>query len=109
MSIRNVFAPALGVSLLFLVTSAAHAQSACKGLSSSRCSATTDCVWVSGYTRKDNKKVSGYCRSKGGKGSSTARDRGSATVRDKGSASKRSSSEKKGKKSESKKKEKTKR
>lgn len=54
---------------LLIVAPNALAQSACKGLSSGKCSGKSNCVWVKGYTRKDNKKVQGYCRAKGGSGS----------------------------------------
>jgi hypothetical protein len=78
-----------GLMLLLLVSSAAQAESACKGLASSQCSAKSDCVWVGGYTRKDNRKVSGYCRAKGGKGatSSTKKTRNASASKDSSSKS----------------------
>ena len=132
MSIKNIAAKLVSTGLVLLLAGApsVQAQSACKGLSSGQCSVNNDCVWVGGYTRKDNRKVSGYCRSKGNKGNTPARDTGSAstrtkgqktssardkgsadsrtkgqrasTERDKGSASKRSSPETKDKKSKAK-------
>ena len=62
-----------GLMLLLFSGSTAHAQSACKGLASGTCSGKSSCVWVDGYTRKDNRKVSGYCRAKGGKGATTGK------------------------------------
>ena len=62
-----------GLMLLLFVSSTAQAESACKGLASSQCSGKSGCVWVGGYTRKDNRKVSGYCRAKGGKGATTGK------------------------------------
>lgn len=48
---------------LFVVTSAqAATPSQCKTLSQEACSATPSCAWVDGYTRKDGRKVSAYCR-----------------------------------------------
>jgi hypothetical protein len=64
---------AAGLTLLLFFSPVAQAASACKGLASSSCSGKAGCVWVGGYTRKDNRKVSGYCRSKGGKNASTAK------------------------------------
>ena len=67
MLFKNFFRSGIsaGLMLLLVVSSAAQAESACKGLASSQCSGKSDCVWVGGYTRKDNRKVSGYCRAKG--------------------------------------------
>jgi len=99
-----------GIVLLLGMGSAAQAATACKGLSSSQCSGKSDCVWVGAYTRKDNKKVSGYCRSKGGKGtqSGTAKDKRSSSakkdVTDKDSAKKSSGKKSDKKKSKDKKK-----
>ncbi|MGD8206541.1 MAG: hypothetical protein PVH47_00525 [Thiohalocapsa sp.] len=42
----------------------------CKGLEKNRCESNNSCTWVDGYQRKDGVKVSGHCRSKGGKSSS---------------------------------------
>ena len=95
MLFKNVVAPGFlaGLMLLLGFGSVAQAASACKGLSSSQCSSKSDCVWVGGYTRKDNRKVSGYCRSKGGKATSSGKSQ------DKGAATR--SSEKKSKKEKS--------
>lgn len=98
MLFKNVVTSGLlaGIILLLGIGSTVQAASACKGMSSSQCSGKSDCVWVGGYTRKDNKKVSGYCRSKGGKGtqSDKAKDKGSSSakkdVADKESAKKSS-------------------
>jgi len=40
------------------------AQSACKGLENSACSANASCSWVEGYERKDGRKVKSFCRTK---------------------------------------------
>jgi hypothetical protein len=44
-----------------------QAASQCKGLDKGACERKTDCSWVDPYTRKDGVKVSGHCRTKGGK------------------------------------------
>ena len=44
-----------------------HAASACKGLEKAACEKNDQCAWVNSYTRKDGVKVSGHCRTKGGK------------------------------------------
>jgi len=106
MLFKNVITSGIlaGIVLLLGMGSSAQAATACKGLSSSQCTGKSDCVWVGAYTRKDNKKVSGYCRSKGGKGtqSGTTKDKRSSSakqdVTDKDSAKKSS-----GKKSDKKK------
>jgi hypothetical protein len=41
------------------------AESACKGLEQVVCEGNGSCTWVNGYTRKDGKQVSGYCKSIG--------------------------------------------
>ncbi len=38
--------------------------SSCKGLESSACGNSASCTWVDGYTRKDGRKVSSFCRAK---------------------------------------------
>ncbi len=44
----------------------------CKGMEKNSCERNESrCTWVNGYTRGDGVKVSGYCRSKGGKKSSS--------------------------------------
>lgn len=55
------------VVLSFLFLSPVYAASACKGLSKSSCGSNSSCTWVDGYTRKDGKKVSAYCRAVGKK------------------------------------------
>jgi hypothetical protein len=52
-----------GVCALAFSATAVHAASECKGLAQAECDAKGDCKWVEGYTRKDGKEVSGYCRS----------------------------------------------
>lgn len=46
----------------------------CKGMEKGPCENQDSCSWVDGYTRKDGVKVSGHCRSKGGKKSSSSSD-----------------------------------
>lgn len=96
----------LAALMLLFVSSAAQAESACKGLASSQCSGKSDCVWVGGYTRKDNRKVSGYCRAKGGKGATTGKTKRKKTSssNDAGNTSKGSTAEARKKSSDSKKK-----
>ena len=36
--------------------------SECKGKTQDACAATAACIWVEGYTRKDGREVSSYCR-----------------------------------------------
>ena len=54
-------------SAVLIVVSAGPvlAESACKGLEQAVCEGNGDCTWINGYTRKDNKQVSGYCKSIG--------------------------------------------
>ncbi|RMG35041.1 MAG: hypothetical protein D6720_07885 [Gammaproteobacteria bacterium] len=52
-------------ALVALITvSGAHGAPAsqCKTLSQEACGATPACAWVDGYTRKDGREVSAYCR-----------------------------------------------
>jgi hypothetical protein len=56
-----------GLLVVTLGASIARADSACRGLVADRCGSQSGCLWVKGYTRKDGKAVSGYCRTKGGK------------------------------------------
>jgi len=43
----------------------------CKGMEKSKCESNGSCTWVDSYKRKDGATVNGYCRSKGGKKSSS--------------------------------------
>lgn len=52
-----------GVCALAFSATAVQAASECKGLPQAECEAKSECKWVEGYTRKDGKEVSGYCRS----------------------------------------------
>ena len=90
-----------GLMLLLVVSSAAQAESACKGLASSQCSGKSDCVWVGGYTRKDNRKVSGYCRAKGGKSATSSKTKTKKASSSKDSSSKSEQSSTKAKKKSS--------
>ena len=105
------FGISAGLMLLLSVGSIARAESACKGLTSSQCSGKSDCIWVGGYTRKDNRKVSGYCRAKGGKNAKTGKAKTKKAssskkkeVRDKESAKKSSAEKSKKEKTTTKKK-----
>ncbi len=42
----------------------AAAETACKGMSKSKCEGAGACVWVDGYTTKKGVKVDSYCRNK---------------------------------------------
>lgn len=60
---KKIYALACTLLLsLGLMTSPAMAKSQCKGLSKTMCATKSDCGWTKGYTRKDGKKVDGYCR-----------------------------------------------
>jgi len=50
--------------LVFVATfcSPAFAASPCKGVAQNACSVADQCVWVKGYTRKDGRSVSSYCK-----------------------------------------------
>lgn len=59
---------AIATSAILSVTATSlHAESACKGLEKKGCEKKESCAWVDPYTRKDGVKVSGHCRTKGGK------------------------------------------
>ena len=45
----------------------AAADTACKGMSQSKCEGAAACVWVNGYTTKKGAKVDSYCRNKSSK------------------------------------------
>jgi hypothetical protein len=51
------------VALIVISAGPVLAESACKGLEQAVCEGNGDCTWVNGYTRKDSKQVSGYCKS----------------------------------------------
>jgi hypothetical protein len=53
--------------LLGLASAPLQAESQCKGLEKRDCENRDSCSWVDSYTRKDGVKVSGHCRTKGGK------------------------------------------
>ena len=46
-----------------LFSGAAYATD-CKGQSETQCATSESCSWVESYTRKDNRKVNGFCRAK---------------------------------------------
>ncbi|MCV6614901.1 MAG: hypothetical protein OIF35_07980 [Cellvibrionaceae bacterium] len=47
----------------------------CKGQAKTACGKAGSCSWVDPYTRKDGKKVKGYCRASSGKAKSAAKDK----------------------------------
>lgn len=49
-------------AILPLAATTALAESACKGLAESACQGAQACTWVKGYTRKDGREVTPYCR-----------------------------------------------
>ena len=53
-------------TMLLLSPLTANATSQCKGQTQDACVTSSECAWVEGYTRKDGRSVSSYCRSKGG-------------------------------------------
>lgn len=61
---------AMTVALTLVSQSAFAAE--CKGMEKSSCERQDACTWVDSYKRKDGVQVSGYCRGKGGKKSSTS-------------------------------------
>ena len=66
----------------------------CNGLEKNACERKDGwdgCVWVDPYTRKDGIKVSGYCRAKGGKKSTSTSSKQSSSST-KGSSTTKSSS-----------------
>jgi len=62
---------AFAAAVLVAAMQGPAAAAECKGMSKAQCEGNSACVWVDSYTRKDDVKVSGYCRSKGKKSSSS--------------------------------------
>lgn len=62
--------------LTSLLAPAAYAQSACKGMSQSKCEADSACTWVSSFERKDGKVVNAFCRKAPGKKAGAAKQQG---------------------------------
>ncbi len=59
--------PLPGLCLLFgalLSVGTVSAESACKGMQQDACAAKEDCLWVSGYVRKDGRSVSAHCKTR---------------------------------------------
>ena len=48
--------------LVVFLSMPVHAASQCKGLDNSACDSNLACGWVNGYTRKDGREVSAFCR-----------------------------------------------
>jgi len=59
---------ALAATFMFSPVSPAQAQSICKGLSKSACSANDACSHVAAFTRSDGANVKAFCRAKPGGG-----------------------------------------
>ena len=57
------FSALFGAALL--LSPSLGAASECKGKAQDACAATEACTWVEGYTRKDGRAVSSYCRTAG--------------------------------------------
>ena len=69
------------VALIAMSAGPVLAESACKGLQQSVCEGNGDCTWTNGYTRKDGKQVSGYCKSIGKRtGSSDTKEKPSTAT-----------------------------
>jgi hypothetical protein len=67
---RTTLITAVGVLLIGMHTSTSAAE--CKGMEKAACEQNSaQCSWVDPYTRKDEVKVSGHCRKKSGKKSSS--------------------------------------
>ena len=64
----------------------AAAETACKGMSKSKCEGADACSWVNGYTTKKGVKVDSYCRNKSSK-SSESKSSGSSKKADSSGAS----------------------
>ena len=64
----------------------AAAETACKGMSKSKCEGAGACVWVDGYTTKKGVKVDSYCRNKSSQ-SSSSKSSGSSKKSDSAKAS----------------------
>jgi len=60
-------------TVLSVAATSLQAESACKGLEKNACGKKETCTWVDPYTRKDGVKVSGHCRTKGGKKKSSSK------------------------------------
>jgi hypothetical protein len=68
---RHLSVAVVAASLLLGVNGVVSAAE-CKGMEKSACERNeAQCSWVDGYTRSDGVKVSGHCRKKPGKKSST--------------------------------------
>jgi hypothetical protein len=68
---RHLAVAAVAASLLLGANGAVMAVE-CKGMEKSACERNeAQCSWVDGYTRSDGVKVSGHCRKKPGKKSSS--------------------------------------
>ena len=63
-SVKSALVSASLLMGLALASSPAQAASACKGLDDKACGASSSCLWVNGYQRKDGRNVSSFCRAK---------------------------------------------
>jgi len=64
----GLFTTFISVLLVFFLTQGSASAASCKGLSKSRCGASSACSWVGSYTTKKGVKVSSFCRNKPGSG-----------------------------------------
>jgi hypothetical protein len=85
---------------VFFLSQGSASAASCKGLSKSRCGTSPVCSWVGSYTTKKGIKVSSFCRSKPGSGSTKAKKKSvtKKSVTKKKKSSKASKKEKKKKK-----------
>ena len=73
----------------------AAAETACKGMSQSKCEASDSCAWVGGYTTGKGVKVSSYCRSKSSQSSKSTSSSSSKSSKSTSSSSSKKSDSKK--------------
>lgn len=65
---------------IFLSATTASAATSCKGKTQNACSSDSACSWIKGFSKKDGKKVSAYCRAKPKKKKNLAPKQKSASV-----------------------------
>ncbi len=71
---------ALAALFAFAPGAPALAATQCKEIESrATCERRSDCIWVSGYKRKDGVRVNPYCRASGKKGARKSSTRKSST------------------------------
>ena len=92
LSLRSLSTLALVVGLAF--AGSAAAESACKGMSQSKCKANEACSWVGGYITGKGVKVASYCRNKSSKSKSSSSSKKSDSAKTSDSKKKSESKEK---------------